>query len=197
VVGFSTFFYKNRDRTVFFNGKRPDLLIGGTDSFACESVLNSLSLREAIPAVYGGCWGEASVGEILYVVPEKTPCFECFSSFRRDTAPLPVGDPRKYTDPDFDETKVPAQAGLWPNILIISGIAFQIILGLLDPESDRGRNLIDHEHTLFLVNISAYDSPLQPLAVTFGRVPKGCAICDESKFEELGKGLTKELQDIT
>ena len=176
-----------------WNGKRPDLLIGATDSFSCDSMLNSLSLEEGIPAVYGGCWGEASVGEILYVVPGKTPCFECYASFRRDTAPLPVDDPRRYTDPDFDETKVPGQAGLWPNILVISGIACQVILGLLDPESDRGRNLIDCEHTLFLINVSAYDSPLQPLAVTFGRVSRGCAVCDESKLKELGKDLAGEL----
>ncbi len=181
------------DAKVLFNGKRPDLLIGATDSFGCDSMLNSISLEEQIAAVYGGCWGEASVGEILYVVPGKTPCFECYASFRRDTAPLPVDDPRKYTDPDFDETKVPGQAGLWPNILVISGIAFQVILGLLDPESDRGRNLIDNQHTLFLINVSAYDSPLQPLAVTFGRVSRGCAVCDESKLEELGKDLATEL----
>ena len=176
-----------------WNGSRPDLLIGATDSFACDSRLNSISLHEGIPAVYGGCWGEASVGEILYVIPPKTPCFECYASFRRHTAPLPVDDPRKYTDPNFDETQVPGQAGLWPNILVIAGIAFQVVLGLLDPEGDRGRNLIDHEHTLFLINVSDYDSPLQPLAVTFGRVAKGCAICDPSKLEKLEEDVAAEL----
>ena len=170
----------------------PDLLIGATDSFGCHSLINGLSLGNNIPAVYGGCWGEASVGEVLYVVPGRTPCFECYAGFRRGTAPLPANDPRKYTDPNFDETKVPGQAGLWPNILIICGIAFQVILALLDPEGDRGRNLIDYDRTLFLINISDYDSPLQPLAVTFGRVSKGCSICDESKLGELGKGLKGE-----
>lgn len=171
-----------------FNGRNPDLLIGATDSFGCESILNSLSLSEEIPAIYAGCWGEASVGEILYVIPGKTPCFECFARFRRDTAPLPADDPRKYTDPDYDGTRVPSQAGLWANILVISGVAFQVILGLLDPESDRAR-LIDYTRTLLLANVSKYDSPLQPLAVTFGKVKKGCAVCDESKLAELGSNL--------
>jgi hypothetical protein len=174
------------------NGKDPDLLVGATDSFACDSLMNSLSLERKIPAVYGGCWGEASVGEVLYVIPGKTPCFECYAGFRRGMAPLPADDPRKYTDPDFDGTKVPGQAGLWPNILVISGIAFQLVLALLDPDGDRGRNLIDCEHTLFLVNVSAYDSPLQPLAVTFGRVPRGCPVCDESRLKDLGEGLIEE-----
>jgi len=184
--------FRNVRPADIFNGRKPDILIGATDSFGCESMLNSLSLTEGVPALYAGCWGEASVGEILYVIPAKTPCFECFARFRRDTAPLPADDPRKYTDPNYDGTKVPSQAGLWPNILVICGIAFQIILGLLDPEDDRGRNLIDYEHTLWIVNIAGYDLPLQPLAVTFARVKKGCAVCDESKLETLGEDLVRQ-----
>jgi len=183
--------YRDLKPAEIFKGRKPDILIGATDSFGCESMLNSLSLTEGIPAVYAGCWGEASVGEVLYVIPGKTPCFECFARFRRDTAPLPADDPRKYTDPNYDGTKVPSQAGLWPNILVICGITFQIILGLLDSEGDRGRSLIDYEHTLWLVNVSAYDSPLQPLAVTFARVEKGCTVCDESKLSELGADLPR------
>jgi hypothetical protein len=170
-------------------GSKPDLLIAATDSFACESAVNGYSLREGIPSVYGGCWGEARVGEILYVVPGKTPCYECYAGFRRDKVEIPA-DPRKYTDPDFDSTKIPGQAGLWANILIITGVMFQVALGLLDPKSERSQ-LIDNEHTLFLLNVSDYASNLQPLAVTFGKVQKGCAVCDDSKLGDLGKNLWK------
>jgi ThiF family len=169
---------------------QPDLIIAGTDSFTCEAELNSYALRAEVPVVYCGCWGEASVGEILYVVPGKTPCYQCYAGFRRSTVDIPEipADPRKYTDPDFDTTKLPGQAGLWANILMVAGLSFQIALALLDPESDRAA-LIDHEHTLFLFNISKYSSPLQPLAVTFGKVKKGCAICDESRIAALGNNL--------
>jgi ThiF family len=166
---------------------KPDLLVVATDSFACESLVNDYSLREGVPAVYGGCWGEASVGEILYVVPGKTPCYECYAGFRRQAAEIPP-DARKYTDPDFDGTKLPGQAGLWANILVITGVMFQVVLGLADPESER-RQLIDLDHTLFLLNVSKYDATLQPLAVTFGKVRKGCAVCDESRLGALGKNL--------
>ncbi|MCL5670984.1 MAG: hypothetical protein M1423_06790, partial [Acidobacteria bacterium] len=164
---------------------KPDLLAVATDSFACESLVNDYSLREGVPAVYGGCWGEASVGEILYVVPGKTPCYECYAGFRRQAAEISP-DARKYTDPEFDGTRLPGQAGLWANILMITGVMFQVVLGLLDPESDR-RQLIDFEHTLFPVNVSKFGAHLQPLAVTFGKVKKGCAVCAESALAELGK----------
>ena len=68
----------------------------------------------------------------------------------------------------------------------------QLVLALVDPESDRTR-LIDYEHTLFLVNVSKYDSVLQPLATTFAKVKKGCNICNESV--ELGPSA--ELLEIT
>jgi len=168
----------------------PDLIVAGTDSFGCEAEVNSYALGTGIPTVYCGCWGEASVGEVLYVVPGKTPCYQCYAGFRRRTVDVPElpADPRKYTDPDFDATKLPGQAGLWANILMVAGLSFQITLALLDLESDRAA-LIDHERTLLLFNISKYSSPLQPLAVTFGKVKKGCAICDESRLTELGSNL--------
>lgn len=169
---------------------RPDLIIAGTDSFTCEAELNSYALRSGISTIYCGCWGEASTGEILYVVPGRTPCYQCYAGFRRSTIDVPEipADERKYTDPDYDVTKLPSQAGLWANILMVAGLTFQIALALLDPEGDRAA-LIDHEHTLLLFNISKYSSPLQPLAVTFGKVKRGCAICDESRLSELGSNL--------
>lgn len=167
-----------------FNGRlpeRPDLIISAVDSFACESLVNGYSLAAKVPTIYVGVWGAARIAEIYYVVPGRTGCYQCFASFRRAQLEMPT-DNRKYTDPDFDETKVPGQAGLWANILIANSLAFQVALGLfgLRPE------LINYENNLWLMNISDFDSPLQPLAVTFGKLnQKGCPICDPSKLDEL------------
>lgn len=166
--------------------RMPDVIVSCVDSFNCESSINEFSLRHGIPAVYGGVWGAAAVGEILFVIPDKTPCYECYAGFRRSEVEIP-NDPRKYTDPDFDGTKTGGQPGLWPNVLIIAGMQFQVVLGVLGL-----RECIDYEHTLWLMNISDYDSLLQPLAVTFGKVKKGCAVCDESKLGELGLDLDAE-----
>src|SRR2546427_3860667 len=159
------------------------LLVAATDSFECQSLVNQLSLEEGLPAVYIGCWGEATMGEILYVVHGRTACFECYAGFRRKTEALPLNDPRKYTDLGFDQTKVPGQAGLWPNILIICGFAFQVILALLGDE-ERSKRLLVFEHTLLLINVGDFDSALQPLAVTPATVQKGCGVCDESTLLE-------------
>src|SRR5439155_14829702 len=63
---------------------RPDLIVSTADSFQASSLVNSYALREKIPTVFGGVWGEASVAEIIYVIPGKTPCYECYGACRRN-----------------------------------------------------------------------------------------------------------------
>lgn len=163
-------------------GAERTVLIAATDSFECQSMVNLLALDAGLPALFVGCWGEASIGEILCVVPGHTACFECYAGFRRETTVLPIDDPRRYTDLDFDPTKVPGQAGLWPNILIICGFAFQLVLALVGSEP---QDVIDVEHSLLLVNVSDFDSPLPVWSVTPARIKRGCPVCDESRLSEL------------
>jgi hypothetical protein len=149
-----------------------DLIVSAADSYRCESMINRISLETKTPAIYPGCWGEAKTGEILYVIPGKTPCYQCFAAFRAYQE-IP-DDPRKYADPDFDDTRVLGQAGLWPRILIICGFAFEVILGMFNSTLTGG--------TLWLVNIA---DPELPMGVTRCRVQDGCAVCDVNKIAEL------------
>jgi len=176
--------------------EKPDLVISLTDSFFCQSKVNDYALRNGVSALFGGCWGEATLGELFFLLPGRTACFECYAGFRRDEVEIPH-DPRRYTDPalDSDPTKLPGQAGLWGNILIIAGFLFQVALGLLDPENERAQ-LIDCERPLLVVNVTAYDSPVfQYLGMHQVRVQRGCTICDETKLGELGKDLAIDAID--
>ncbi len=157
---------------------RPDLVVSTADSFQAASLVNAYALHEKIPAVFGGVWGEASVAEIVYVIPGKTPCYECYGGFRRNVE-IPH-DTRRYTDPNYDETRIPGQAGLWANILMVAGLQFQVILGLVGL-----RDTLKYSGNVWLMNISDPDCPFQPLALTVAEVKKGCAVCDHSCLEEL------------
>lgn len=161
------------------------VLVATTDSFACQSLINLHALRWGLPTLYVGCWGEARVGEILAVVPGRTACYECYAGFRRDTELLPPDDPRRYTELDVDTTRVPAQAGLWPNILVICGFAFQVLLALLGGKENTPEDTLDEEYPLWLVNVADFSSLLRPLAVTPAAVKRGCAVCDESYLSAL------------
>ena len=158
--------------------ERPDIILCTADSFQCASLVNGYALREKVPAVYSAVWGEASVAEVVYVIPGKTPCYECYAGFRANVEIS--ADARKYTDPNFDDTRLPGQAGLWANILLVAGLEFQVILGLVQL-----RDTLDERSTLWLMNISDPRSRLRRLALTLGEIRKGCAVCDNSCLEEL------------
>lgn len=152
------------------------LLVACVDSYRCQSMINAVSLARRLPAVYAGIYGAAHAGEIFCSVPGRTACLECFAQFRQQAEPRMAA--AKYTDPDFDETRVPGQEGLWSSILIVSGYVAHAVLGVL------GVRALDLETPLWLVNI---DYPgLAPHAVTFARVAKGCAVCDEGRVAGLG-----------
>lgn len=152
------------------------LLLCCADSRRCESVVNAASLARNTPAIFVGAYGAARAGEVQICVPGKTPCRECFAQFRED--PPAAGGPERYTDPDFDETRAPARAGLWGSVLAISGVAFHVVLGVLGV-----REAVDLERPLWIVNLD-YEG-FRPYAVTRARLKKGCAVCDESKIAEL------------
>ena len=158
--------------------ERPDFILCAADSFQCASLVNGYTLAEKVPAVYSAVWGEASVAEILYVIPGQTPCYECYAGFRRNVE-IPA-DARKYTDPNFDDTRLPGQAGLWANILLVAGLEFQVILGLVGL-----RDNLELRGTLWLMNISDPQCGLQRLALTLGEIKKGCAVCDPSCLDAL------------
>src|SRR5947209_9612505 len=157
---------------------RPDLIVSTADSFQASSLVNSYALREKIPTVFGGVWGEASVAEIIYVIPGKTPCYECYGAFRRNVE-IPH-DTRRYTDPNYDETRIPGQAGLWANILMVAGLQFQVILGLVGL-----RDTLKHPGTVWLMNISDPKCPFQPLALTVAGVKNAWPVRAEDCLKEL------------
>jgi hypothetical protein len=167
----------------------PDLIISTADSFQAASLVNGYALRHKIPAVFGGVWGEASVAEIIYVIPGKTPCYECYAGFRRNVE-IPK-DERRYTDPNYDDTRIPGQAGLWANILMVAGLQFQVVLGLVGL-----RDTLRFPGNVWLMNISDPFCAFQPLALTVAEVKKGCAVCDEAQLEELRKQSLSDTSEI-
>jgi len=164
----------------FVVNRTTSLLIGATDSFACQSLINVLSLETNSPALFVSCWGAATVGEILYVKPGQTPCYNCYADFRH-TAEETVDDSQKYFDPDVDSTRTASQPGLWSNVLIICGFAFQVALALV---GNGATAFMDDTHNLFIVNAGDFNSNLPFWAVSKGLVRRGCAVCEEAKSTE-------------
>ncbi len=52
-----------------------DLILDGTDNFETRYLLNDISVKLALPWIYGAAIG--SYGIVMPVVPERGPCFAC------------------------------------------------------------------------------------------------------------------------
>ncbi len=62
-----------------------DLVIASTDSTAVQFMVNEICHDLKIPSLYIGCYERACAGEVLFVVPGKTACFNCFMEFRQSS----------------------------------------------------------------------------------------------------------------
>src|SRR3954452_22101302 len=52
-----------------------DLLLDGTDNFETRYLLNDLSVKRAVPWIYGAAIG--GYGIVMPIVPDRGPCFRC------------------------------------------------------------------------------------------------------------------------
>lgn len=59
-----------------------DLIMATTDHFPAQALLNRLSLRHNIPAVFSGFHAGALGGRIVHVIPGVTPCLRCVAHER-------------------------------------------------------------------------------------------------------------------
>jgi hypothetical protein len=178
-----------------------DLLIASTDSNAVQFLVNEVCHELRIPSLYVGCYERACAGEILFVIPGKTPCFNCFMEFRQASLKGIKKKERRipYTDEEASDLK--AEPGLAIDISYVVSIASAYALALLLPDSGR-TSLLDPERNLILVHSG---SPPQGKYKEIFRMPfdlllakvkrdKECPVC-QGILPDLGEmnGATADL----
>lgn len=131
--------------------KGSDLVIAGADSNAAEFMINEVCHSLGIPSLHAGCYERACAGEILFVIPGKTPCFNCFMEFRQSNLKEAKKKERRipYSDEDPDSFK--GEPGLAIDISYIVSIASAYALAILVQDSER-RSLLDLQRNLILVH---------------------------------------------
>jgi len=165
---------------------KPDVIACCADSDLCCQLVNDYSLREGIPAAYGAVWGAAETAEIITVFPKITPCYACYE--REGPAPEPSME--KYTDPNYDSTKMPHQEGLWCDVLMAASVQFRAILKVFQvKERIFKANKAQRERGVFYGCFGELWADMNPLILTSLRPPygseiirqkQGCAVCSEN-----------------
>jgi molybdopterin-synthase adenylyltransferase len=170
-----------------------DLILDGTDNFETRYLLNDLSVKLAIPWIYGAAIG--SYGVVMPVVPGRGPCFACVYP-EPPVSVQPTCDVNgvlSSTTAAVGSFQVAAALRLlagWDNFVariqtldVWSGAAKQISAGIPDPEcgvcgarnfrfldglkrtpvSLCGRNAVQLHNTTRTLNLEQLASRLRPL----------------------------------
>lgn len=136
-----------------------DIIIDGTDNFSVRYLINEVSIKHAIPWIYGGAVGAS--GMTLTIVPEITPCLCCL-----------FPEPPAGGSLDTCET-----AGvLSPIIDTIASIQVMEALKLLTNQEEALHGS--------LLQIDLWQHHWQSLSVRNARKP-ACKVCVQRRFELL------------
>jgi adenylyltransferase/sulfurtransferase len=72
------------------DGKLVDLILDGTDNVGTRYLLNDVSVKHAIPWIYGACVG--TEGRCMAILPPAGPCLRCIFPEPPSAADLPTCD---------------------------------------------------------------------------------------------------------
>lgn len=103
-----------------------DLIVAGTDSFAAQALLNLLSQRHRVPAVFIGIHARAEGGRIIYSIPGETPCYRCVARERYSA----------FAERGDEITDLPSAHGALVDVQFIDMIALKVCLAILERGQD-------------------------------------------------------------
>jgi len=112
---------------------RPDLIICATDSRNSRRFVNVCAIGLNIPLVVAGLLDAGRVGEIMFVQPRETACYECIRLELGSALEGPESGERSPT-PYGGEENVPQSTVQRFDIGFVSSIATRVAVQVLDPE---------------------------------------------------------------
>jgi hypothetical protein len=172
-----------------------DLVIASTDSTPCHFMVNEACLREHVSSLYVGCYERAQAGEIVFVIPGKTPCFNCLMEFRSKSLGKLKLKSRRIPYTNEDPADFQAEPGLAVDIAYQTVVATAYALALLLPDSPR-RLLLDSQRNLILLHSGSQPRDkhakvfTMPFDFILGRATRsnGCEVCRNLTQEDFENG---------
>jgi len=164
--------------------QKPDLVACCADSDACCQLVNQYCVDNSVPCVFAGVHGAAETAEVITFVPGKTPCYACYER----EGPEPEPSQEKYTNPNYDPTKMPHQEGLWCDVLMAASIQFRAILKVMEVERRMVAANESRKKNIIYGCFGELWSDLNPLILASLRPPygaeiikqkPGCGVCSD------------------
>ncbi|MEM8723243.1 MAG: ThiF family adenylyltransferase [Cyanobacteria bacterium P01_G01_bin.39] len=110
--------------------EQADLVIATTDDPKAQRILNRFAYFHQKPALFVGLYKGASGGEVIFTVPERTPCYFCASKFRHTEENMAAAS----RDVDYGTGRLMSEVALGIDIHHVTSVAVKMALSLLLPE---------------------------------------------------------------
>lgn len=101
--------------------KTADLVICATDNQESKRIINRLCIEEKKPCIYAGAFRRAYGGQVLFVKPHETPCYQCFLMYLPEQAQdQEISNRQQASGLAYTDKPVPIEPGLSTDIAPIS-----------------------------------------------------------------------------
>ena len=140
-------------------GGRIDLILDGSDSVETRYLLNDVSVKHAVPWIYGACVG--TVGRAMAIIPPKTACLRCLFVQPNGAGELPTCDTAGVFSP------VPAVVAS-----LQAAAAIKILVGKSEAAAEE----------LFVIDL--WENHLRAISTAAAKRPD-CIACGQRHFEYL------------
>jgi hypothetical protein len=164
---------------------KPDLLICATDSRESRRFINYCAVHLNIPLLIAGLIGGGRIGEVLFVSPRLTACYECVrtglgallekpDSEGRNDAPYVGGEPQDM------------QSAVYRfDVSFIAGLTARVAMHVLEPTAFPG---FPTNYLAWGREASSYPPPFNfefPFTVNYVPIPKrpACPVCGDASLE--------------
>lgn len=113
-----------------------DLVLAATDDLEAQRRLNHFAYARGKPAVFVGLFRGAQGGEVVFSVPDRTPCYHCATNVRHqiESAEGPVS-----RETDYGTGRLQGEVALSADIHHITSAAMKVSLALMVPEASELR----------------------------------------------------------
>ena len=109
-----------------------DIVINAADGYEAKIIVNQLCVELNKPLIMAGAFRRAYGGQILFVEPGKTPCYQCFLNANSAMADdIEISNQQQASSVAYSDRPVAAEPGLSNDIIPICQMAVKLTLTYL------------------------------------------------------------------
>ena len=111
---------KNQDKIAGLIAQS-DIVINAADDPKCRIIINKHCVEQGKPLIMGGCFRRAYGGQVFYIRPGHTPCYQCFLNNVPGVAEdYEISNQQQADSISYSDRQIPVEPGLANDIAPIS-----------------------------------------------------------------------------